>query len=295
MRCDLHVHTRHSGMCTIPLLRRVCRESYNEPEAVYEKLKRLGMDLVTVTDHDSIDAVEALRRHPDFFLSEEVTCRMPSGTEVHVGVYGIDERRHIEIQRRRNDVPALAAYLDEQGLLFSINHVFSCLTGRRELRDFDLFAELFPAMETRNGAMPKRANRYSAHLARWMRKAPLGGSDAHAMRLVGRVYTEAPGARTTQEFLDGLRRGAGVVHGSNGSLYGLTADVLRIGYEMVRERPATALLGSLAVAAPVVTLVHYALEHYFADAWLRRLALSRAMPSTVPAWSPVATDSEAAA
>src|ERR1700676_653314 len=87
MRCDLHVHTRHSGMCTVPVLSRICRESYNPPLAVYEILKRRGMDLVTVTDHDSIDAVEPLRRHPDFFLSEEVTCRMPSGTELHVGVY----------------------------------------------------------------------------------------------------------------------------------------------------------------------------------------------------------------
>src|SRR5260370_23512242 len=61
MRCDLHVHTIHSGMCTVPGLRRICRESYNDPLAVYEKLKRLGMDLVTIADHDSIDAVEALR------------------------------------------------------------------------------------------------------------------------------------------------------------------------------------------------------------------------------------------
>jgi len=37
-----------------------------------------------------------LRRHPDFFLSEEVTVRMPSGTEMHMGVYGITERDHAE-------------------------------------------------------------------------------------------------------------------------------------------------------------------------------------------------------
>ena len=138
MRCDLHVHTRHSGMCTIPVLRRICRESYNDPDAVYETLKRRGMDLVTVTDHDSIDAAERLRRHPDFFLSEEVSCVTPSGTELHVGVYGIKERHHVELQRRRNDVPALAAYLREQRLLFSVNHVFSSLTGRRAFLDFQL-------------------------------------------------------------------------------------------------------------------------------------------------------------
>ena len=98
-------------MCNIPGFHRFCRESYNDPEAVYRTLKRRGMDLVTVTDHDSIDAAEHLRRYPDFFLSEEVTCTTPSGTEIHVGVYGIEERHHIELQRRRNDVPSLAAYL----------------------------------------------------------------------------------------------------------------------------------------------------------------------------------------
>ena len=38
MRCDLHVHTLHSGMCNIPVFQRFCRESYNEPEAVYHTL-----------------------------------------------------------------------------------------------------------------------------------------------------------------------------------------------------------------------------------------------------------------
>jgi hypothetical protein len=51
-------------MCTVPVLSSICLESYNEPRALYERLKQRGMDLVTVTDHDSIDAVEELRRIP---------------------------------------------------------------------------------------------------------------------------------------------------------------------------------------------------------------------------------------
>jgi len=42
-----------------PGLSRICRESYNDPTEVYQRLKRLGMSIVTITDHDSIDAVEA--------------------------------------------------------------------------------------------------------------------------------------------------------------------------------------------------------------------------------------------
>ena len=90
------------------VLNRVCRESYNDPAEVYETLKRRGMELVTVTDHDSIDAVESLRRHPDFFLSEEVSCRTASGTHLHMGVYGIEERDHIQLQRRARGFSGLA-------------------------------------------------------------------------------------------------------------------------------------------------------------------------------------------
>src|ERR1700732_1946084 len=131
MKCDLHVHTRYSGKCHIPLLKRICRESHNDPEAVYQALKRRGMDLVTITDHDSIDAAESLRRYPDFFLSEEVTCTMPSGTEMHAGVYGIEEYDHIELQRRRHDVESLRAYAVERRLFVSVNQLYSSLTGPR--------------------------------------------------------------------------------------------------------------------------------------------------------------------
>src|ERR1700683_784040 len=159
MRCDLHVHTVHSGMCTVPGLSLYCRESYNEPRALYERLKRRGMDLVTVTDHDSIDAVEELRRYPDFFLSEEVTCTMPSGTEMHAGVYGIREHDHIELQRRRHDVESLLAYAVENRLFVTVNHAFSSLTGKRTEDDFAIFARDFHGVETINGQMPAWSNK----------------------------------------------------------------------------------------------------------------------------------------
>jgi predicted metal-dependent phosphoesterase TrpH len=119
-------------MCTIPLLKRICRESYCDPLEVYGTLKQRGMKLVTVTDHDSIDAAECLRRFPDFFLSEEVSCMTTEGTKFHLGVYDISERDHVQIQRRRGDIPSLVAYLEERGLFFSINHVFGGFEVRAE-------------------------------------------------------------------------------------------------------------------------------------------------------------------
>src|SRR5258708_39920655 len=114
MRCAIQVHSIASGMCDSPDMTRIAKESYNHPVEVYDRCKRLGMSIVTLTDHDSIDAAEALRKNPDFFLSEEVTVRMPSGTQIHLGVYGITEKDHAEISRRRSDFIALLMYLTER-------------------------------------------------------------------------------------------------------------------------------------------------------------------------------------
>jgi predicted metal-dependent phosphoesterase TrpH len=258
-------------MCTVPLFNRVCRESYSDPEAVYQTLKRRGMDLVTVTDHDSIDSAVHLRHHPDFFLSEEVTCTTPSGTEIHVGVYGIQERHHTELQRRRHDVPALAAYLREQTIFFSINHVFSGLTGRRTEHDFLLFEDLFPAMETLNGHIPTANNRSAARLAQDWLKAAVAGSDAHTLAALGLTYTEVAGAADVRAYLQAVRHGRARVCGSSGSYARLTRTVLGIATRLVWETHWTVLLAPLLLAIPAVTLANYLRELNFHAKWSRRL------------------------
>jgi predicted metal-dependent phosphoesterase TrpH len=257
-------------MCTIPLLRKVCRESYNQPLEVYEKLKRLGMDLVTITDHDSIDAVECLRSRPDFFLSEEVTCTLPSGNQIHVGVYDITERDHVELQRRRHDFESLLAWLVDEDLFFSANHVFSSLTGRRSLEDFHLFETAFPALETRNGHMLASANANAAWMADRSARAETGGSDAHAMASVGCAWTVVPGARNPEEYLLGLRRGMGRVRGEAGGYRKLTRDVFAIGRQMVRENPATLPIAALVWMVPLIILHNSIRETVFARWWMAR-------------------------
>jgi predicted metal-dependent phosphoesterase TrpH len=235
------------------------------------------MDLVTITDHDSIDAVETLRSRPDFFLSEEATCRLPSGTELHVGIYDITDRDHVEIQRRRDDFESLAAWLRERNLFYSANHVFSSLTGRRSLADFELFERAFPALETRNGHMLARANENAALLADFHAKAEVGGSDAHVMASVGCAWTVVPRARSRQEYLDGLRRGLGKVRGSTGGYWKLTRDILTIGGLMVRHNPCTLPLAPLALGVPLFTMGNYAVESLFSRWWMARYLRSRAV------------------
>jgi predicted metal-dependent phosphoesterase TrpH len=278
MRCDLHVHSTASGMCSTPGLGRVCRESYNEPQEVYDQLRRLGMSMVTVTDHDSIDAAEVLRRYPNFFLSEEATVRMPSGTEMHLGVYGITERDHVEIQRRRSDFIGLVMYLSERKLFFSVNHVFSGLTGRREEEDFSWFASYVPAFEVRNGQMWPEANASAERLAGRLGKIGLGGSDSHTIAGVGMTYTEVPGVRTVDEFFAGLRAGRGIVHGAHGSYAKLTADVYRIAQSFFGEKPWALPILPLTVLVPAITAGHWLNEMRFCRKWAAALESGQKSP-----------------
>lgn len=267
MRCDLHVHSVASGMCSTPVLNRICRESYNDATEVYKRLKKLGMAIVTITDHDSIDAAEVLRKYPDFFLSEEVTVRMPTGTEVHVGVYDIRERDHLEIQRRRNDFISLVIYLTERKLFFSVNHIFSGLTGRRDERDFDWFASYVPALEARNGQMCSKANADAATLAARFGKVAIAGSDSHAIAGVGLTHTEVPGARTVDEFFNGLLQGRGRIHGEHGGYAKLTADVFSIVNSLLHDKPWTLAISPLAILVPFFTAGHWLNEIRFCRKW----------------------------
>lgn len=270
MRCDLHVHTMHSGMCTVPLMRKICRESYNDPLEVYRTLKKRGMDLITVTDHDSIDAVEQLRAYPDFFLSEEVSCVTPDGTNLHVGVYDITDRDHVALQQRRADLPSLLAYAREHRLVCSVNHPFSSLTGPRATSDFRLFERSFAALETLNGQMLPWCNRASAALAARTGKISLAGSDAHTLASLGLTYTQVAGAHNKREFFDGLRQGQASVRGQHGSYCQLTGAVWSIGCKALSGNPWMLLLSPMLAAIPIATLANVLLDRLFVAGWEQR-------------------------
>ncbi|HEY2459736.1 MAG TPA: PHP-associated domain-containing protein [Candidatus Acidoferrum sp.] len=282
MRCDLHVHTTASGLCNTPGLS-ICRESYSDPVAVYDRLKRLGMSIFTLTDHDSIDGAEALRHHQNFFLSEEVTVTLPTGTEMHLGVYAINERDHTEIQRRRKDFVALLMYLTERKIFFSVNHLFSGLTGRRDSEDFDWFASYVPAFETRNGQMWSGANASAQALADRLGKISIAGSDSHTIAGVGKTYTEVAGAQTVEEFFAGLRKQRGTVNGVHGGALKLTADVYLIIASLFKEKPWLIPVFPITAFVPLVTVGHWLNEIRFSRKWSGTLLRGKRQPRMI--WS----------
>jgi len=296
MRCDLHVHSWYSGRAEVPVLEHVGRECYSDPLEVHERARRRGMDLVTLTDHDTIEGALLLAHLPDTFPSEEVTVLLDGGRQLHVNVFGLNEPQHAGLQARRRDFEAVLAFLAEERLPASVNHLFSALTGARELADLRLPLGRLPLIEALNGAMPEDHNERARVVGREAGMAPVGGSDAHSLAHVARAFTTVPGARTKEEFLAGLRTGLTVPCGRSGSYARLTGEVARIfsaGYvetvravvagapDVVRVAASLALLPFLPLI-PLFTLGVYAHERRFGARHFRAFQETFGWPALPP-------------
>ena len=195
------------------------------------------MDLVTITDHDSIDGcLELLDRFPDvenFVIGEEVSCRFPDGDiEVHLGVYGTTEALHRELQPLRGNVFDVIACLRAHDVFFTLNHLLHFYRGQAPLASYLRLALEVPALEVRNGAMlPEHNALIEQYASTWV--GPLGirrrQRRAYVTR-IGRTWTEVPGATTAEQFMTGLRDGRGRTGGDHGSapviaieIYGVVA------------------------------------------------------------------------
>ena len=115
-RLDFHLHSYASNDTTyyaanvfsIP-------ESYSDPLKLYALLKRRGMSLITLSDHNTIDGAKLLRDrgYEDVFYSAEMTARFPEdGCHIHVIVANVSEAQFLEVQRLRSNVYEMSAYLD---------------------------------------------------------------------------------------------------------------------------------------------------------------------------------------
>jgi predicted metal-dependent phosphoesterase TrpH len=232
-RADLHCHSRYS---VFKYFRRAnTRDCYNAPEDVYRIAKERGMSFVTLTDHDSIDgALYLLNKFPDmndFFIGEEVETYFPeTGQRIHIGVWGLTELQHREIQRLRRDIRELVPYMRSERLIFGVNHLFQNYRMKNvAARYIAELLEMFDIFEALNGAMASFHNKMVQQLVnsvwkRGRRASMVGGSDAHTLKHVAKVHTVSKG-ETVSEFLENIRAGDCFAWGSEMRFRELVADI----------------------------------------------------------------------
>jgi glycosyltransferase involved in cell wall biosynthesis/predicted metal-dependent phosphoesterase TrpH len=218
-RADLHCHSTASQESKLGVQRAAgLPECATPPQEVYELAKRRGMDLVTITDHDTIAGVLEIADRPDVFISEELTARFRGEAQaVHVLCFGITPEDHAWLQAHNDDVELCAAYMYEREIACALAHPYYHVGAPLAARHRRRLAQLFDVWEVRNGARARELNRPAATYVATLDGAGIGGSDDHAGVDVGRTWTQTPAADTPEQFLAHVRAGHVRAGGEQGS------------------------------------------------------------------------------
>jgi predicted metal-dependent phosphoesterase TrpH len=215
-KADIHVHTRYSGLTKVGFLR--FPDSVSYPEDVVKAAEKRGLDVLCITDHNTIRAAAEARK---VARSVEVV----TGSEIST-LEGDLLGLFLSEDVKRN-LPAEEAIdrIHQQGGLAIAPHPFSSHCDALGRRVFGLKLdgiELFNAAH-RDGY----TNDAARILAGSLSTAFLGGSDAHAATMVGNAYTTFDG-RSAEELRQAiLQRKTSYVGGATPlrELVWMTVDV----------------------------------------------------------------------
>ncbi|HOW15320.1 PHP domain-containing protein [Methanosarcina sp.] len=202
-RADLHVHTT----CSFDVL--PVRSLH--PESLYEKSLALGMDFITFTDHDTMDAYEILGWDREKLVpGVEMTVYDPefAGHVLHVNVFELDREEFLElreISQVEHDLKNFVRYLKRHRLPFMYNHPF-WFKFHEELNPSAVpkLANLFPVLEYNMNEL-KQKNELTIALAERFGKSIVATTDTHSGKL-GQVYTLAKGD-SFREYFRNIEKG----------------------------------------------------------------------------------------
>jgi predicted metal-dependent phosphoesterase TrpH len=178
-RADLHMHTTESDGWPTP------------EELVDHAARRASLQVIAVTDHDTIEGALRAREHAakrarfHVIVGEEVSSR-----DGHIVGLFLERR----VRPGMSAAATVHAIHDQGGLAIAVHPFWR--TQRRPVHGVGwLAAELeFDAIEVENATPGFYVFNQMAHrLNLGLGGAELGSSDAHILDAVGRAYTEFPG------------------------------------------------------------------------------------------------------
>ncbi|MGB6064498.1 MAG: glycosyltransferase [Desulfomonilaceae bacterium] len=259
MKIDMHVHSKFSKRPSEWILKKLgCPESFTDPVHLYNVAKTRGMSLVTITDHNTVEGCLEIGHLPDTFISEEVTAYFPDdGCKLHVLVYNIDEKKHEDIQRVRENVFDLTAYLGESRIVHSLAHPLFSINHKLTIEHFEKCLLLFKNFEL-NGARNEEQNRCLQLVLSiltpekmeelackhnlspsfqfpWVKNLT-GGSDDHSSLTIARKYTEVEGKVGASEFLQKVEQKEARVTGPESTPKTLAHNVYSVAYQFYENK-----------------------------------------------------------
>ena len=196
-KADTHIHTNYS-------------DGLHDPEAVvHYAATQTDLRVIAITDHNTCDgARDALaywqRHRREFGQLEVIPGVEVSSSKGHILGLFVQE----DIPPHMSPADTVRAIHEQRGLAIAA-HPFTHLLRFTDLAGIGAeIAELpLDGVEVRNGAPTELyANWITARFnRRYHNYAPLGGSDAHYLAMIGRAYTLFPGT-TAADFREGVQR-----------------------------------------------------------------------------------------
>lgn len=260
IKADLHVHSSHSNKPNYWALRKFnCPESFTSPRFVYDTAIKMGMDYVTITDHNTITGALEIAHLPGTFISVEVTAYFPEDNcKVHVVVLHITEAIYQVLMQLRRNIYEMVAYLNEKQIPHFLAHPLYAQNERLTADHIEKALVLFNLFEVKNGARAGRFNSFMEQvvsgltperLARladkhgiepfgdepW-RKGSVGGSDDHSGLFIGRACTAVGRGESVGEFIGQIADRRSWAEGEDGDALTLAHSIYGIGYSFYRER-----------------------------------------------------------
>jgi glycosyltransferase involved in cell wall biosynthesis len=259
MKIDLHVHSKFSRRPSEWILKKLgCPESFTDPVHLYNIAKKRGMSLVTITDHNTIEGCLEIAHLPGTFISEEVTTYFPDdGCKLHVLAYNIDEKIHQDIQKIRENVFELVAYLKTNGISHALAHPLFSVNHKLTIEHFEKCLLIFKNFEL-NGARTEEQNRCIQLLLSvltpelmdqlaekhclqpcspfpWVKNLT-GGSDDHSSLTIARRYTEMDGITELEELLAAIEQNKVKIAGPASTPKTLAHNVYSIAYQFYHHK-----------------------------------------------------------
>lgn len=241
-KCDLHVHSSASKQSARWILRTLkAPESFTPPELIYYQARKHGMDLVTLTDVNTIEGVLEINHLPGVFISEEVSALLPESKKpVHILAYDINEKQHEVFMKLRDNAYDLLEYMATEKIINSLAHPFYFSGEDLSPEEWKNIVSKVMLVEGRNGSRAVWENLASVQMAELIRgegfRGFTAGSDDHCGRFAGLTWTEAESDGSYRDFLERVSRGEGKLYGDHGSAVRSAYAVYSIAYSFYRDR-----------------------------------------------------------
>ena len=177
---DVHIHTKYSEFGEYSFF--CFPDSVEEPKKAVKYAKKIGLDVIAITDHNSIKGARIARDFAkgqgiEVIIGEEVTSR-----EGHILALFIDDKIKPDLGAEET-----IELIHDQGGLAIAAHPFGSMTNGlgHKIHDLDIDGiEVFNALH-RDGI----SNKIGQLNGSMMKKALLGSSDAHTKEMIGSGYT----------------------------------------------------------------------------------------------------------